>query len=1447
MTAPDSEALVHLLLPTRLPDNTTALRSPGGIPPAIIFPADSPRCAESAERIREALARATQLEPDCRADRELLPLRSSTLPASWRQRSLILLGNLNSNRLLPPLYARYLCATDAAYPGAGGYELRTLVNPYGTGSNLILAGGSDPDGVRCAATRLSTLIGTHATSQRLPFLHEIELEASLAKRLRGWPHTPLARPQIRESKARGLQFYTDLLRAIGSYSLLWSWTGDSRYAVIARDSLKELNEHMEDSYGDWHYLAERALRAIPLLSAGGWLSEEELHRTHQLLWQTALDTRHDWWRKRDGRPPLGHRHHGKGTYEFLLLARYLLDHAALAPEGCAICRRWIEECHAFLDALATAGIDDQDDETTLNNVATLFSYALGEERFDFFEDGRARLVAERALALHDNTGAGAGQGGYGEGQAGALYLQQEATAPVAACAFYYKDPELKWVLHHLPNLRIPQRYHFLHYAPVFLHQFETGPEVGVCKPAASNRIHVLPLTGHQHAINTTPPIHLEYRGHMVNAPETWELPEGIAINRLPQVRGFDKIVYRSGFGRRDAYLLLQGYQGGYRWQGHMQAANCIVRFTCGGHPFLIQNTSRHSPHEKNGLFISNGFNDQPLPPCAELRVAAESSMGAISVTRLSPCHQTEWTRHLFQLFGDPDVFIVMDSVRMLADQTCAIVSTWRTPGAATLHGRTWTALQGHYRFTLVAGGKDGSIDSAEEEDQGAAHPTVLRQRLSGRFREGETAALHHCFLAERAELKTAMAFDSRDGGQADLNIDGQIRARFAVQLDRLELAPDLFVSAEAAILTDDSIFLAGATSLECPDKDFKLNAPSGFSLELHFASGRLTLQPTGPDMVSTAQLTIDGQAGHLELRQPVTRHLPTKLTAAIGRACRNVESVTAGQLPAAGSSIPPLPPSVWTSLWRRDTGARLAQRMRHLRIFSDPPPIDGHALQLIDTMLPEIRENWKQWPDQKDVHIELQFDEPAAVDTVRILGDSLHDPTLLTFNPLPGNLRLQHRGPGEEAFCTSPLKPCPPLAYKRYRDMADALEARSATIARTVEAIRLHLPAPADGHPLVLHEIEVWGRHEVPAPVSFCQVEELDGDGNAQIVFITRNRELHCWSLNGKTRWRHALPDEPTHLSCHALSHEPGKTICVGLLGGRLLRFEPDGSQLGEWPIAEAFNAGRDAFIGWFNAIHTLAIWHREPDGRACLAAGGYSVTVFLDPEGKLLGHSWGDGSWITDLLPVPPGNPRAGDLYARCGWNHGVFHYEACRGLEPSGEHVTFGGVAQPMFRMLRRVIPFINGRTLNFSWVSRNVIEGGGILAATELGLGVLSNERRIWQWKAEGGMALRACRSAFLMGEPVALVGSACGFTAAWRLKDGKTSWSRDLGAPVVSLFQTDPQEPVVIATRRGLFRFDQGGNPIAFHSCNLRAAYPAPENRILLYRWDHQWEILTPAEL
>ena len=52
------------------------------------------------------------------------------------------------------LYANHHAFTDDAYPGEGGWELRTIHNPFGHGRNAVLLGGSAFAGAEAAAEHL---------------------------------------------------------------------------------------------------------------------------------------------------------------------------------------------------------------------------------------------------------------------------------------------------------------------------------------------------------------------------------------------------------------------------------------------------------------------------------------------------------------------------------------------------------------------------------------------------------------------------------------------------------------------------------------------------------------------------------------------------------------------------------------------------------------------------------------------------------------------------------------------------------------------------------------------------------------------------------------------------------------------------------------------------------------------------------------------------------------------------------------------------------------------------------------------------------------------------------------------------------------------------------------------------------------------------------------------
>lgn len=109
-----------------------------------IVPGNTPSARRMAEKIAAKFG-GTILDPAA----VKLPL----------EQHLIVIGARENNPLIARLYRRGFCYTDRTYPGAGGYELRSIHNPTGGGFNVLLAGGSDDAGIEAAAARLLALDG----------------------------------------------------------------------------------------------------------------------------------------------------------------------------------------------------------------------------------------------------------------------------------------------------------------------------------------------------------------------------------------------------------------------------------------------------------------------------------------------------------------------------------------------------------------------------------------------------------------------------------------------------------------------------------------------------------------------------------------------------------------------------------------------------------------------------------------------------------------------------------------------------------------------------------------------------------------------------------------------------------------------------------------------------------------------------------------------------------------------------------------------------------------------------------------------------------------------------------------------------------------------------------------------------------------------------------------
>ena len=147
----------------------TCLVSDGG-PQAVLAVGARARYADLVKAIQQRIEQCTGAT---------LPVVRDLEPkVALKETNAIAIGNLATNPFIETLYREYYTYLDRYYPGRGGYVLRSVHNPYGTGKNVLLVGGSDDTGVARAVEALLSKLEPGKTL-KLGWTMEIKLGEGL--------------------------------------------------------------------------------------------------------------------------------------------------------------------------------------------------------------------------------------------------------------------------------------------------------------------------------------------------------------------------------------------------------------------------------------------------------------------------------------------------------------------------------------------------------------------------------------------------------------------------------------------------------------------------------------------------------------------------------------------------------------------------------------------------------------------------------------------------------------------------------------------------------------------------------------------------------------------------------------------------------------------------------------------------------------------------------------------------------------------------------------------------------------------------------------------------------------------------------------------------------------------------------------------------------------------
>lgn len=252
----------------------------GGKPSAaIVMPASG--CHKTAAiEIQRALQQRTGVEVPIVCDdsaQARVPIKSN----------LIVLGNRSTNKTLNGLYDLYFCLVDLKYPGPEGYVVRSVHNPFGNGSSVVIVGGSDGVGVDAGAHALAEVLSKTALAGR-----NLSIGWTMLTRLGKGVHAPTDIKDFETweaSKGYGSTGYFGWC-SISKRMAMYYMTGDPfharevvRLSFPDRQAIKDIEEidgeRIENKHdplaGFYHYNAHMAILFWDLIEESPAFSDEE--------------------------------------------------------------------------------------------------------------------------------------------------------------------------------------------------------------------------------------------------------------------------------------------------------------------------------------------------------------------------------------------------------------------------------------------------------------------------------------------------------------------------------------------------------------------------------------------------------------------------------------------------------------------------------------------------------------------------------------------------------------------------------------------------------------------------------------------------------------------------------------------------------------------------------------------------------------------------------------------------------------------------------------------------------------------------------------------------------------------------------------------------------------------------------------------------------------------
>jgi signal recognition particle subunit SEC65 len=644
-----------------------------------------PRDEKESEFTHAVLARLVELGADARIESfaENRSLREFSEPV-------VVWGNIANSDAVRELYFKCLVMTDLRYPGAGGHELRTLIDPYGTGANILYLGYSDEAGLRSGGDRLLAQLAPST-----PRLHDIQAN--------GLPMADFQVEMIRDSPFPPLDWMITADPIITHKGYLAFLTGDASLEAQAREVWEKIVAYGVPA-GD-HNIKDLHLRTSMLVSV--FRLQETAGLVPEDLRGPVLNYLLEWVYGDQGIVKMdipentapGVQRQNHGTIPALALAylgSYLRD---FYPE-----RTEPDEWDQLIDRIFAPYADGSWKNASEGichswwlEQPVLLEYGLLDREHRYFEHEGARRAADCAIAVTNNFGWLSSSGDVN-------LTRSFAGVSLRTAAAWYRDPRYSFVHNLAPD------FHALR-----MHQFLSRTfDIGMGAEEPETGLTLIPLD---------PIVHHGATHHRDIAPWMFENAPSAPVEQC-----FDKVAFRSGWTPDDAYLLIDGIGGG----SHAYAdALDLVEYSRLGFSFLVSETGPKFPETNHHAVVTvarNGVSDS-IPCFAEWEEATWDETARTGYARLvlRGNNSATWTRELF--FLNANGLVIHDHVRAETEGDYTIQSNLRTPGHVSFEeGRTVANRRkpdgAEVIFSLQPIGPEGATPHVVERD----HSVHIRHR-----------------------------------------------------------------------------------------------------------------------------------------------------------------------------------------------------------------------------------------------------------------------------------------------------------------------------------------------------------------------------------------------------------------------------------------------------------------------------------------------------------------------------------------------------------------------------------------------------------------------------------------------------------------------------------------------------------------------------------------------